>query len=228
MNKKFLLVIIAVCLIVSSCSNRNEQSSGLESQSDENEGLNNTQTEIQIDIKAEPLSEENIESLVVDFINTTLSDFATEDTYQDYLIDENATVFRQFLKDKRKVGIIKQKISGNLTLVQSEVKDFSYKKIKENLYEITCTFQRSAVIGEKKENIFFEEGYKLLVINNSGKMNVIAGMDSSLSTGPLFPKNIVTPTKDLDLSFFINEDYSIKTKGNLPYDMEDIESTLLK
>lgn len=218
--------VIALSLIVSSCSADDNGNKGKEAE----EILNSDSkvSEEVIDDSAEKEDAgEDMETFTVDFINTTLSDFAKENTYRDDMIDENAVLFKQFLKDKREIGEIKQNLGGNWELVNSEVKSFSSTEVGENLYENICEFRREASVDGYEENIYFDEGYKVIVDYKDGKPKVIAAMDNSLSTGPLFPENVATLAKDLDISYFVNEDFSINNEGELPYDIEEVKDRLI-
>ncbi len=211
----FLLFIFAVVFF--SIERNGELESEFDSDVDNPMNNDSDISDVDIDIRTKTL----------DFINTTLSDFATENTYQDYLIDERATIFKQFLEDKREIANIKQSISGSWTMADSEVRTFSIELLDNNIYEVICEIYYEVHTENGIEPAFLVEGYKLLVSDKGGEFKVLAAMFNGLSATPLFPINVSIPTKDFDLSIFINDDFTAKSEVDMPYDFEQIKTELL-
>lgn len=77
------------------------------------------------------LSDETIKNIAIEFTESSLSDFS--DYNSDYLIDENATQLKEFLKDKRALKIIKEeKLGRRLNLIDLEIKDVRIEELGDN------------------------------------------------------------------------------------------------
>ena len=165
----------------------------------------------------------------LDFISTTLSDFAEENTYQDYLIDENATKFKQFLEDTREIKKIKQSKSGSWKMADRELRTFSIEVLDDNIYEVVCRIYYELNAEKLPEPSFSIEGYKLLVSDKDEEFKVLAAMFSGYSPIPLMPATILgKPVEDFDLSIFIDDNFKVKSGVDMPYDLEQIKKELLK
>ncbi len=170
-------------------------------------------------------SDVNLKTETLDFISTTLSDFAMETTYQDNLIDNSSTVFKQFLDDKRKITNLKQELSGAWKLMSEEVTEFSAERLNDNIYEVTCKIKYDFIVEGQEDLFHIVEGYKLNVFFEDGKLKVLAAMSNGLSSGTIYPYNIVTQEQDFDLSIFLNDTSAKKNKTD--YDIDEIEKRLI-
>ena len=164
----------------------------------------------------------------LDFISTTLSDFADENTYQDYLIDENATKFKQFLEDTREIKKIKQSKSGSWKMADRELRTFSIEVLDDNIYEVVCSIYYELHAEKDPEPALFIGVYKLLISDKDEEFKVLGAMFNGPSSTPFFPTNVTKLAQDLDLSIFIDDDFKVKSGVDMPYDLEQIKKGLLK
>lgn len=141
---------------------------------------------------------------------SSMSDFSEEEEYQDYLISKNSIEFKKFLDDKREIAEIKQNHSGKWVEKSSEILDISYKKIFEDMYEVTADIGHTFYSGEDES--YVDVKYKVIIDNTNDDIKVLSGMCSSLSAGTLYPENIIKSAKELKV---IDWEYDSKEKMQL-------------
>ena len=108
----------------------------------------------------ENLSDETIKNIAIEFTESSLSDFS--DYNSDYLIDENATQLKEFLKDKRALKIIKEeKLGRRLNLIDLEIKDVRIEELGDNC-GVTLKVAVNFLDGDVKSSL---EYFNAIVIN---------------------------------------------------------------
>ncbi len=176
------------------------------------------------DITNNDISE--IEEQTLNFIATTFSDFASINEHQDDLIDDKASSFKQFLNDKRDIANLKQDLNGVWSLTSSEVQNISTTIVDDNIYQIVCEIGYMYQSPSRSSQSRITEGYKLLVNYTNRDFKVLAANSNGISAGSIFPENITTAAKDLDLSFLTDQKSTLNT-SELLYNIREIKDNLV-
>ncbi len=169
-------------------------------------------------------SDNKVITEAISFIETTLSDFATDKEYEDDLIDCDSVAFKQFLQDKRRIADIKQELGGHWKLFSATPVGFSYRVINNDIYEVTGKVKYEFSVGDREDISYIVVGYKLHMLFDGEKFKVLSAMDNGLSSGTLYPRNIVMEEKDFDLLVFDKLTYK---QSNLDYDFDKLERNLI-
>ena len=137
------------------------------------------------------LSEEKVKDIAIEFTESSLSDFS--DYNSDYLIDENATQLKEFLKDKRALKIIKEeKLGRRRNLIDLEIKDVRIEELGDNC-GVTLKVAVNFLDGDVKSSL---EYFNAIVINKiTGK--VIAASTNDLTAGTLLNNQTLNSAEDL-------------------------------
>ena len=139
----------------------------------------------------DPLSNEEVKRIAIEFSEFSLSDFS--DGRADYLIDEDATDLKQFLKDKRTVKTIKEeKLGRKLSLIDFGVKNIEVEELGNN-YKVTLKIGVNFLDGDVKSSL---EYFNALVVNKKTGL-IIAASTNDLSAGTLLNNQIVSSANDL-------------------------------
>lgn len=154
----------------------------------------------------ENLSDETIKNIAIEFTESSLSDFS--DYNSDYLIDENATQLKEFLKDKRALKIIKEeKLGRRLNLIDLEIKDVRIEELGDNC-GVTLKVAVNFLDGDVKSSL---EYFNAIVINKiTGK--VIAASTNDLTAGTLLNNQTLNSAEDL-ISFSNYDSKNIMLKS---------------